>query len=69
MLWGSQEEDVNHLFACCPVTRFFWNSFANLMGVSWVFDRSCGGIVGSWVTSSLGAKTKATWNTIPAAIL
>lgn len=62
------EEDVDHLFAECPMTRQQWINFANLMGVSWYSI----GLVGELSDpgfSHLSPKMKAAWNTIPAVIL
>lgn len=68
-LCGFEEEENSHLFTVCPLAKHQWTSFSNLMGVSWVFERTCGGIIDSWVISNLGHKSKVAWNTIPMTIL
>lgn len=68
-LCGFEEEETSHLFTVCPLAKHQWTSFSNLMGVSWVFERTCGGIIDSWVISNLGHKSKVAWNTIPMTIL
>lgn len=38
------------------MVRYLWTGFANLMGVSWMFERKRGGIVHSWATLNPGHK-------------
>lgn len=68
-LCNQMEEEADHLFLKYPIAGQLWRNFLNLMGILWVLEDICEGIMCSWSISRLEPRRKMAWNTIPVAIL
>lgn len=65
VLCGAEKEHVDHHFCTCPFSQVLWYNL-ELMGCSWVLDRSVfGWLLGSLSGAAFRGRGKLVWWTIP----
>lgn len=68
-LCALEEEDLDQPFVRCPVAQSQWMTFAKLLDVLWVLDRTCVWCVDSWLLLGLETIMTLAWFMILGVVL